>query len=139
MNELLSRKMWIIRENESRADYVTRLNLQHRQLIEFKRAKGQCYMVLFGEDDARPMWENQISIKELKEQIRNPHGNRWDCPLCQPYDNWEGIAGIEQNRRYMTRIIYPRYNNGAIEEEGIYQKCPCILRPKQRTHLKFKE
>ena len=139
MEGLLYRRAWEKLEGETQENFIMRLNLQFQQLSDLRRVRGQCYMIYIGEGDVRPMWENEISTRLVKEESHTPIRTKWDCPLCQPYDNWEGLASIQQNRRYMTRVIDPKYNNGTIDEGSVLQKCPCVLNPKARTRLKFKE
>lgn len=138
VNELLERKKWVSGDEESKVDFIARIKLQHQQFYDLKRAHGQLYVIKFGEDDSRPMWEDQISMAKLKAELRTPLGTEWDCPLCQPYDKWSGTADIESNRRFMCRIIAPDYVNGCIEDVGVLKKCSCILKPKYRRNLKLK-
>ena len=136
MYELLQRKTAdSIKEGDPRGA-AKRKELLNAQFSAMKRAHGHCYMIKFGEDDIRPMWEDQISIKQLRQEIKSPWGDQYDCPLCQPYDDPETKA-----RRNMCRIVIPKYVGGAIDEEGVLCKCPCILGAKKRQfmRLKFKE
>ena len=137
MVTLLFREIWLRRDEESKEDYANRQKLQRKQLIDLWRSRGQCYMIKFGEDDIRPMWESDISIIKLREEVRTPLGGKWDCPLCQPYDDYTGVAEIDKNRRYFTRIINPKYPEGTIDEGGVYSRCPCVIKQKYRNELKF--
>ena len=119
----------------SKHDVEDRRKLLNTQYAAMKRSYGPCYMVKFGDDDIRPMWENQISISNLKQEIKPPWGEHYDCPLCQPYDDPE-----LRERRNMCKVVIPKYSGGAIDEEGVLMKCPCILDKRNRVkkELKFK-
>lgn len=138
MNDLLLRKNWVIQESEDKAGFIARIKLQDKQYMDLKRARGRLFMVLFGDNDVRPMWEDQISMKALKQQIRTPFDTEWDCPLCQPHDSWGGLAEIDNNRKYFTKIVSPKYKDGCIDEEGVYTKCVCIMKPRLKSRLKIK-
>jgi hypothetical protein len=137
--DLLERVQWIRGEDEKAENFINRIRLQEQQFVNMKRSQGRCFMIKFGLDDIRPMWENQINIMDLKELIRTPLDTHWDCPLCQPYDAWTGLTDMDNNRRFLCRIVAPRYEGGCIDEEGTYSKCVCILKPKHRSRLKFKK
>lgn len=138
MIELMERRSWTKVDGERPETYIQRIKLQTQHMVNFRLSRGSCYMIKFGEDDIRPMFEDQISISKLKQELRTPVNTHWDCPLCQPYDNWTGLADIENNRRFLCRIVSPKYEGGAIDEEGTYTKCVCILRAKYKKGLKFK-
>lgn len=139
MVDLLKKDSWLIGEEESKRDFVSRIKLQDRQFVETRRLHGHMYMLYYEDGDVRPMREDQISITELKAQIRTPLDTEYDCPLCQPYDRWEGLVEMDQNRRYLCKIVSPKYLHGSIEEVGIWKKCPCVTKPKNRKYLKFKQ
>lgn len=139
MNELFERETWIAREGETALQFHKRKELQTQHLYKLRRARGSLYMVKFGEDpttgafDVRPMWEDNISIPMLRQEIKGPMGMAYDCPLCQPYDS------DHLGRRYMCRIADPRYEDGFIDSLGVWAKCPCLDQPKKRQYHKFKK
>ena len=137
MNDLLLRKNWVTQKDEPKDTYIARIKLQDQQFIDLKRVYGRLFIVKFSDDDLRPLWESQINVNSLKNTTHTPINTEWECPLCQPYDNWTGFADMERNRRYLCKVVAPKYKTGCIDEEGTYSKCICILPPRLRKRLKI--
>ncbi len=112
--------LFLAREKQQRTMWK---NLVHKY--------GQCYMIKFDDNDIRPMWEDQIDVKNLIEQIKQPTFSSLSCPLCQPYD-------MTNERTYLTKIINPDYPEGFVDKAGVWKKCVCILKGEERRFLKFK-
>lgn len=138
MSDLLTSIEWEQQPNETIEIYMARTETQKETWRLMVRHRGQCYMVKFGDNDIRPMWEDQIDTGKLAEIIKSPIGMPLDCPLCQPYDNFDNVANIYRNRRYMTKIINQRYPEGFVDREGVWIKCPCLKKGEDRKYLKFK-
>lgn len=136
--ELLTSTEWQLKPDESQEIFAARITIQKESWWQMTRNHGQCYMVKFGNDDIRPMWEYQINIGELAEIIKSPTGMPLDCPLCQPYDYFDCIINQYVQRRYLTKIINPRYPEGFIDKTGTWIKCPCLKKGEDRKFLKFK-
>ncbi len=134
--DLLLSKAWKPKPEESLEIFTSRVEIQKIQLRDYMRQHGKCYMVKFGLDDVRPMWEDQIDSKILIEQIKSPTGLPYDCPLCQPYDNFDIVTRVAY-RRYLTKIVHPSYLEGFIDSSGVWQKCACLLKGEERKWLKF--
>ena len=132
---LLSRETWKMGVDEDASVFSIRMATQKKELSDLIKKHGQCFMVKFGEDDIRPMWEDSINPNKLREEIRGPDGMFWDCPLCQPYDAWYP-GSMNKDRQYFCKIIKPGWYSGCLEEDGISAKCVCIA--KDRKH-KFKK
>jgi len=122
---------WLAKENEPPEIFVARLKLQLKEWSDTVRRHGNCYMVKFGAEDIRPMWEDQINIGELARAIEQPAFTVLDCPLCQPYD-------LSGERNYLTRIIHPKYPEGFVDKTGVWIKCACLTKGESRKYLKFK-
>jgi len=123
--------------NENTNQFIMRLNVQMKQIHTTIRQHGLCYMIKFSDEDIRPMWEDQIDFKELYEKILSPIGVPLDCPLCQPYDYWDMQECHYTDRKYMTKIVYPRYPEGVIDRGGVWLKCPCTFKDIKLKKLKF--
>ena len=137
-NELLMSTEWEISPGESPEIFTTRVKVQKETWWQMTRNHGQCYMVKFGDDDIRPMWEDQINSGKLAEVIKSPTGMPLDCPLCQPYDHFDVTVNQYDIRRYLTKIVHPRYPEGFIDKEGTWVKCVCLKKGEDRKFLKFK-
>lgn len=139
MINLLSRETWTHRKDETYKDFEAREHKQKEQFRTLKQERGACFMIKYGADDIRPIWESSIDPDVLREEIRAPDGLPWDCPLCQPYDSWYGRGLIQENRQYMTRIVEPNWYNGCVEEDGVYSKCICFRNNRAKRTKKRKE
>ena len=128
---------WELQENETPDVFVLRKELQFKTWYDMIKKHGQLYMVKFGIDDIRPIWEDHINISELVKLIKSPALVSFDCPLCQPYDNFDIQAGQYVQRRYLAKIIHPRYPEGFADREGVWRKCCCLLQGEDRKWLKF--
>jgi len=137
MNELLISTTWETKENEPQEIYATRMEIQKQEFRDMRYRHGNCYMVKFADGDIRPMWEDQIDREKLRQSVYTPTGIPLDCPLCQPYDYWDSIASRFTERRYLTKIIHFRYPEGFIDKEGVWTKCPCLIKGEDRKRLKF--
>ena len=127
---------WKQKEGEDGLQYDTRIKLLEQGFHEYKRKHGSCYMVKFGENDVRPMWEDQIDITKLAKEILSPVGMPLDCPVCQPYDIWDPIL-LKMTRYYMCKVINPRFPEGFMDTGGVWRKCACILKGEHYKRLKF--
>jgi len=122
---------WIQEPGEQGDAFIARNRLQLQQFSDMVNRRGLCYVVKLCDGSIRAMWEDEINISKLKEEVSVPFGAASSCPLCQPYDS-------EGNRRmFMARIIDPRYPNGFIDTDGIATKCVCIYKGVKRERLKF--
>jgi hypothetical protein len=128
---------WTQQSGEPDEVYTARMVAQKSALHDMILHKGNCYMVKFGEDDIRPMWENQIDSEVLRKQVPSPLTMPLDCPLCQPYDHFDITANNYDTRRYLTKIINPKYPEGFIDKGGVWTKCPCQIKGEARKYLKF--
>lgn len=131
-DQLIYSRHWIQKEGEEFSAYIARCDLQQKQFDMLMKRKGFCFMIKFGIDDVRPMWECDIDITELMKIIILPKV-AIDCPLCQPYDD-----EVTKERTFMTRIIDPGYPNGFADTDGVLHKCVCIYKGRKREMLKFK-
>lgn len=138
MDELCYSETWKQGKEEDALTFNTRKVTQTKVLYDMRRKHGQCYLVKFGEEDIRPMWEDVIDINQLSKDILSPMGTVLDCPLCQPYDNWNTMEGHYDSRRYMCKIVNPKYPEGVIDRGGVWQKCACVCEPEKKKYLKFK-
>ena len=139
LDTLLHREQWLAHKDEEIQDYAKRLSIQTRQFLLSVKRRGYCYIVKFGEDDLRPMWEDNINIIILKKDVIKTGGGTYDCPLCQPYDPFGQLIDTELSRRFLCKIISPQYDDGCLDEGGVWAKCPCIDPPKRRNRHKFKK
>lgn len=137
MIEFLSSENWQRKKDETIEIYHARIESQKTTWHNMCKQHGNMYMVKFGEEDTRPMWEDQINVEELVSQLPSPSGRPLDCPLCQPYDTFNYELGKYLVRRFLTKIINPNYPEGFIDKEGVWIKCPCIIKPEKRKYLKF--
>lgn len=137
MNELLLSTTWQRRPEEKDEIFLARIEAQKMKWLDLLKNHGQCYMVKFGEGDIRPMWEDSIHRGKLRSQVPSPIGVPLDCPLCQPYDLFDPVLGKYDHRRYLTKVIYPRYPEGFIDKEGVWIKCPCLKKGDERRFSKF--
>ena len=139
MIDILTTSMeWAQREGETIELFTLRKELQFKIWHDITKKRGHLYMVKFGEGDIRPMWEDNINVTELVHSMKSPAIIPFDCPLCQPYDYFDIQIGQYIQRRYLTRIIYPKYPEGFIDKNGVWTKCCCILKGESRKYLKFK-
>ena len=139
MEELLLSKTWQQQDGELPEAYMVRTDLQFQTWRDMVRKHGHCYMVKFGDNDIRPMWEDQIDSEVLVREITPPTFVPFDCPLCQPYDNFDITVGRYIDRRYLTRVVHPKYPDGFIDKSGVLMKCPCLIKGDKRKWLKFKK
>lgn len=137
MNELLISTAWEAKENESQEIYTIRIEQQKQEFRNMRYRHGNCYMVKFNEGDIRPMWEDQMNLEKLRQEVYTPTGIPLDCPMCQPYDHWDPVTLRFTERRYLTKIIHFRYPEGFIDKEGVFTKCPCLIKGENRKRLKF--
>ena len=137
IDNLTTSQEWQIQENETAEVFTLRKELQLKTWYEIVRKHGHLYMVKFGEDDIRPMWENKINVPELVKSIPSPALIPHDCPLCQPYDYFDIHTGQYVQRRHLTKIVHPKYPEGFIDRGGVWVKCVCILKGEDRKYLKF--
>lgn len=138
MNQLLFRKTWERKPDEDIEQFRNRTEEQKRNLYLLKKQRGPCFMVKFGDDDIRPMWADQIEMQKLMQEIRTPVGSPVQCPLCQPYDAWDGFNRIDENRRMFCKVVDPKYHNGCADEIGVYAKCVCLMSITKRGNIPFK-
>jgi hypothetical protein len=138
MSELLLSAAWEKQDNEDIEIYTARVAIQHEAWWQLTRKRGQCYMVKFRDNDIRPMWEDDIDIEYIRKEIMSPSNMPLDCPLCQPYDHFNISINQYDNRRYLTKIVQPKYPEGFIDKEGVWAKCPCRKKGEDRKYLKFK-
>jgi len=138
MDDLVLSISWQSKQNETSELFILRKELQFKTWYNTIKRRGNLYMMKFGEKDVRPMWEDQINISELVNLIKSPALVPFDCPLCQPYDYFDVQEGQYVQRRYLTKIVHPKYPEGFIDKEGVWAKCPCILKGEERKYLKFK-
>lgn len=136
ITELIISDSWKPKADEPLDVFAARVEAQRTQLRDYMRKHGKLYMVKFAEDDVRPMWEDQIDSNILRVQIPSPTGFPYECPLCQPYDGVDMVTK-QPDRRYMTKIVDPKYPEGFIDQGGVWCKCPCILKGEDRKWLKF--
>ncbi len=138
VDKLLYQEAWEQGKDEKIEDFGARKDLQREQLYQSERIHGHCYMIKFGDDDLRPIWESQLDMADLSRRILSPIGMPLDCPLCQPYDHWDKLQNRYTDRRFMTKIIDPKYPEGVVDRGGVWAKCPCLLKGDARKNLKFK-
>lgn len=138
MEDILLSISWQPIPGETQEIYTARLASQRQIFKDLVFRHGRCYMVKFGPEDIRPMWEDQINLEELRRQIKSPGNDELDCPLCQPYDHWDSTIGRYTEQRYLTRIIHYIYPEGFIDKTGVWTKCPCLITGEKRKKLKFK-
>ena len=117
--------------------FSARIKVQNSSWQNNIQIHGNCYMIKFGECDIRPMFEDQIDVELLRQQVISPSSRSFDCPLCQPYDNFNYTTNQYEDRRHLTRIINPGYPSGFIDKEGVWCKCPCLLKGEKHKKLKF--
>jgi hypothetical protein len=137
MMELLTSTEWQRNENETEDIFTVRKATQLNTWQQMKRKRGNCYLVKFGNNDIRPMWEDQIDSKKLVEMVQSPTSIPLDCPLCQPYDYFDTTIGQYKYRRFMAKVVNPKYPEGFIDKEGVWMKCPCLKKGPERKNLKF--
>ena len=135
--DLLISSTWAQGPEENNKAYYIRTASQNNAFRQLQRTHGKCYMIKYDDGDTRPMWEDQINITKLKKEIKDPLGNEYDCPLCQPYDMWDSLFSKHLPRLYLTKIIIPRYSDGFIDVGGTWQKCHCLAKGEERRRLKF--
>jgi len=129
---------WQIKPNEDTEVFKLRIELQTQEWQRMVRQHGHLYMIRFGENDIRPTQEDQIDTAELVKLIVQPVFIALDCPLCQPYDHFDIHTSSYSDRRYLTKIVHPRYPEGFIDKDGVWTKCPCLIKGEDRKWLKFK-
>jgi hypothetical protein len=130
---------WKIKANESVEIFNLRIHIQTQEWQNTVRQHGNIYLIKFGENDIRVLQEDQIDIEELVKQIVQPIYVALDCPLCQPYDHFDVQTMQYVERRYLTKIVYPKYPEGFIDKEGVWCKCCCTLKGERRKWLKFRK
>lgn len=128
---------WIQHKEEPIEVFSARISMQNKTWDTTIQTHGACYMVKFDKQDIRPMFENQIDVSILRQQILGPNGKTLDCPICQPYDPTNHITNHYIERQYLTKIINPQYSDGFIDKEGVWTKCPCLLKGEKQKRLKF--
>lgn len=139
MTDLLLSTEWQPKPDEPMDIFAARMETQKTYWRGMVRLHGNCYMIKFGDNDIRPMWEDQVDTEELAAKIKSPTGIPLECPLCQPYDQFDYTANQYVVRRYITKVINPRYPEGFIDKEGAWQKCVCLKKGEARKYLKFKK
>lgn len=137
-DNLITSQEWQQQENETIEVFILRKELQFKTWHDIIKKRGQLYMLKFGEDDIRPIWEEQIDVPVLVASMKSPALIPYDCPLCQPYDYFDIQAGQYVQRRYLAKIVHPKYPEGFIDKEGVWVKCVCFLKGEDRKYLKFK-
>lgn len=131
---LLNGAAWRRRNGESAEQYHRRIKEQRKEFESLIRAYGRPYIIRYGTDDVRTMWSKGIKADKLRAEVLSPIGTKFNCPLCQPYDNWTGYADDNDNRRYLCKTINPYFPNDMEENGGVWMKCPCIRRKREVRH-----
>lgn len=129
---------WEVKEGETPEQTEIRTKLLEQRFYDNKRIHGNCFMIKFGEDDVRPMYEDQLDMRTITEQVKSPVGMPLDCVLCQPYDEWNFIENNYKDRRYLCKILSPRFLDGFADKGGVWMKCVCTLKGEHSRHLKIK-
>lgn len=94
-----------------------------RVFDSYVQAYGRPFVVNYGDSDLRILWAKEIKVDRLKQDVRSPIGTSYDCPLCQPYDAWDGFSQANKERRFQCKVIDPKYGE---MERGTWMRCPCL-------------
>ena len=68
-------------DGEDQLNFSTRRQLAMHRFKDAVRKHGPLYMIRFGDNDIRPMHEDQIDISKLSQEILSPVGMPFDCIL----------------------------------------------------------